>query len=285
VTATRSERELAGSLRQWRDRIRPESVGLPINGQRRSPGLRREELALLAGLSADYVTRLEQGRSSSPSVQVLTALARALRLSKDERDYLFQLAGQAPPGAGRISAYLPASVERLLDRLTDTPVAVFDAAWTQLAENPPWTALMGDISALRGRDRNLPWRHFVGDPSRVVRPADEIARFELGMVSDLRGVQARYPLDDEFGRLIADLIAASPRFAELWQARTVATHSADRKEIDHPEVGKLTLDCDVLTVQGSDLRIIAYTAEPDSEAAEKLALLRVIGLQQMKTFS
>jgi transcriptional regulator with XRE-family HTH domain len=281
MTATRSESELAGSLRQWRDRTRPESVGLPVNGPRRSPGLRREELALLAGLSADYVTRLEQGRSTSPSAQVLTALARALRLSRDERDYLFRLAGQVPPGAGRISAYLTPSVQRLLDRLTDTPVAVFDAAWTQLAGNPPWTALMGDISALRGRDRNLPWRHFVGEPSRVVRPADEIARFELAMVSDLRGAQARYPRDDEFGRLIDDLIAASPRFAELWQARTVATHSADRKVIDHPEVGKLTLDCDVLTVQGSDLRIIAYTAEQGSEAAEKLALLRVIGLQQM----
>ncbi|MEP7026204.1 MAG: helix-turn-helix transcriptional regulator [Actinomycetota bacterium] len=273
--------ELGRSLRQWRDRISPAEVGLAGNGPRRAAGLRREELALLAGLSADYVTRLEQGRSVSPSAQVLNALARALRLSGDEREYLFRLAGQPLPSSGRISAQLTPGVDRLLRRLDDVPIGVYDAAWNLVAWNPVWAALMGDPSRRRGRSRNLPWQYFTGGQGRVVRDPAETAAFEVSMVADLRAAAARYPCDEDLARLIGDLRRASERFAGLWQDRSVSVRAADRKQIDHPEVGPLTLDCDVLTVQGADLRVITYTAEPGSGDADKLALLLVLGLQAM----
>src|SRR3954469_1086861 len=119
--------ELAGCLRTWRDRLAPEDVGLPAGGRRRAPGLRREEVAQLAGLSLDYLARLEQGRASNPSPSVLAPLARALRLTAGEADPRCRVAGQAPP-AGRISRPLTPGVQRVLDRLTDVPVVVFDAA-------------------------------------------------------------------------------------------------------------------------------------------------------------
>jgi transcriptional regulator with XRE-family HTH domain len=276
-----NDQELGRALRQWRDRVTPAMVGLPNNGRRRAAGLRREELALLAGLSVDYVTRLEQGRSTSPSVQVLGALARALRLTGQERDYLFRLAGQALPRSGRIRADLTPGVQRIMDRLDDTPVAVFDAAWSLVAGNRLWVALNGDLSGERGRARSLPWRYFTGEPSRVLHAPEQLDRFEAGLVGDLRGATARYPQDPDLRRLVDDLREASPRFAEIWRRGTVAEHIGDQKEIDHPEVGRFTLDCDVLTVEGADLRIVAYSAEPGSEAAEKLALLRVIGVQTL----
>jgi transcriptional regulator with XRE-family HTH domain len=273
--------ELGRSLRTWRDRISPAAVGLPANGSRRAVGLRREELASLAGLSVDYVTRLEQGRSTSPSAQVLTALARALRLADAERDYLFRLARQVAPSSGMINARLTPGVQRLLARLEGTPVGVFDAGWTLLAWNSSWAVLMGDASGQHGRDRNVAWRHFTGQRGRVVHSAAQTVEFEAEVVADLRAATARYPRDEELRRLTADLRSVSPRFAELWQAGAVGAHAADRKRVEHPEVGGLTLDCDVLTVQGADLRVIVYTAEPGSPDAEKLRLLQVIGLQAM----
>src|ERR1700761_2697125 len=119
--------EFGRTLRHWRDRVTPTAVGLPVGGRRRAAGLRREELAALAGISVDYLTRLEQGRATSPSAQVVEALARALRLSDAERELLFRLAGLAAPGPGVVSARITPSVQRLLDRLAHTPVAVYDA--------------------------------------------------------------------------------------------------------------------------------------------------------------
>lgn len=273
--------ELGQSLRRWRDRLAPATVGLSANGTRRSPGLRREEVALLAGVSVDYVTRLEQARSTSPSVQVLTALARALQLSTVERDHLFRLAGRIPASTGQINAHLTPGVQRLLQRLDGTPVGVCDAASTLIAWNTTWAALMGDPSVLMGRDRNLLWRHFTGQPGRVRHTERQLASFERETVADLQRAAGRYPDDRELHRLIEDLLKISPPFAELWQTRAVAEHVADRKVVEHPEIGPLTLDCDVLTVSGSDLRLIAFTAAPGTEDGEKLELLRVVGLQSM----
>jgi transcriptional regulator with XRE-family HTH domain len=274
--------ELGAALRGWRDRVSPADAGLPAGRARRAPGLRREELALLAGMSADYITRLEQGRATAPSAQVLGALSRALRLSREEQDHLFRLAGQAPPRPGHISAQLTPGVQRLLDQLTGVPVGVNDAAWNLIAWNPLWAALTGDPSGKTGRDRNVLWGYFTGRHARVVRTAEETARFEESSVADLRSATARYPDDQDLRRLVADLRAASPRFEELWDSRVVGTHRDSHKTFDHPDVGLVTVDCDVLTVDGSDLRIIAYTAPPGSEAAEKLRLLSVIGVQALR---
>jgi transcriptional regulator with XRE-family HTH domain len=277
------ENPLAGLLRAWRDRVTPAAVGLPSGGHRRAPGLRREELAALAGLSVDYLTRLEQGRAEHPSAQVLASIARALRLSRDEREHLFRVAGQAAPGTGQVPSFLTPGIQRLLDRLVDVPVGVYDAAWNLLAWNPLWAALQGDASAHTGRDRNLIWRYFAGGPARIVRHADAQAEFDRDMVADLRTAAGRYPDDRDLLALVADLRQASDRFAELWDAHHVAVHTADRKTVIHPLIGPITLDCDVLTVQGSDLRVIAYTAEPGSPDADRLALLGVVGLQSLTT--
>ncbi|MFC4030206.1 helix-turn-helix transcriptional regulator [Streptomyces polygonati] len=273
--------EFGRAMRRWRDRVPPDAAGLAAGGHRRAAGLRREELALLAGISVDYVTRLEQGRAAHPSAQIVEALARALRLSGEERSHLFRLAGLAPPGPDTVPAYITPSVQRLLDRLTGTPVAVYDASWTLLVANPPYTALMGDPSGWRGNERNGVWRHFVGPGSRVRHTSESRRALEAAEVADLRAAAARYPADQRLRRLVAELCASSERFAELWDSGAVGRHEAARKTIDHPRVGALTLDCDVLTVTGSDLRIMVYTAEPGTEDAERLALVTVLGTQSL----
>jgi transcriptional regulator with XRE-family HTH domain len=271
--------DLAACLRSWRDRLQPGDIGLPAGGTRRAPGLRREEVAHLAGVSVDYLARLEQGRASNPSPSVLAPLARALRLSDDERAHLFRVAGHAEPGAGHMRRHLTPSVQRVLDRLADVPVLVTDAGWEIIAANPLADALLGDVSAGTGRERNIAWCQFTDAPSRVVRTAEETAEFEAGVVADLHEAVGRYPADEPLHALVEDLLRASPRFAELWEQRPVAPHSTARKTIRHPEVGELTLDCDLLTVGGSDLRLIVYTAPPGSSDARALALLGAVGLQ------
>ena len=175
-------------------------------------------------------------------------------------------------------AYITPSVQRMLDRLTGTPVAVSDASWTLLLANPQYTALMGEY---HGNNRNAVWRHFLGSGNRVVHTLASLAALEANQVAELRATASRYPADLRLRRLIAELRANSERFAELWDAGVVGRHAASRKTIDHPQVGQLTLDCDVLSVAGSDLRIMVYTAEPGSEDAERLALIEVIGTQTL----
>lgn len=268
-------------VRRWRDRVPPEAAGLPAGGHRRAAGLRREELALLAGISVDYVTRLEQGRAANPSEQVVEALGRALRLSGAEREHLFHVAGLVPPGRDMVPAHITPSVHRLLDRLTGTPAAVYDAAWTLLLANPLYAALLGDPSGWRGNERNGVWRNFIGPGSRVRHTPEERRTFEATLVADLRATASRYPADQRLQRLIAELRANSDRFAELWECGAVGHHEASRKTIDHPQVGLVTLDCDILSVAGGDLRIMLYTAEPGTQDAERVALLGVLGTQAL----
>lgn len=273
--------EFGQAVRRWRDRVAPEDAGLSGGGQRRAAGLRREELALLAGISVDYVTRLEQGRASHPSAQVVEALARALRLSGAEREHLFGLAGLVSPGPETVPAHITPSVQRMLDRLAGTPVAVYDASLTLLMANPPYAALMGDPSGWRGNERNGVWRTLLGLGTRVRQTPQERRAFEATLVADLRDAAARYPADQRLRRLVTELRARSDRFAELWDSGTVSRHETARKVVDHPQVGTLTLDCDLLTVAGSGLRILVYTAEPDTQDAERLALLTVLGTQSL----
>ncbi|AEK42358.1 helix-turn-helix domain-containing protein [Amycolatopsis mediterranei S699] len=187
--------EFGRTVRRWRDRAAPESVGVPVGRRRRAEGLRREELATLAGISADYLTRLEQGRATAPSAQVVESLARALRLSDTERDLLYQLAGHAAPGRDVVSSRVPPSVQRLLDRLSHTPVVVYDATWTLVLANAPYDALMGDTTSWRGLERNAVWRNVTRLPARVVHTEQEQAEHEARLVADLRLTASRYPAD------------------------------------------------------------------------------------------
>ncbi|MGU3411232.1 helix-turn-helix transcriptional regulator [Microbacterium sp. M1A1_1b] len=275
--------EFGTTLRRLRDHVAPSAVGVPIGPRRRATGLRREELAGLAGISADYLTRLEQGRATSPSAQVVEALVRALRVSDAERELLYALAGHATPGADVVPTRIPPSVQRLLDRLADTPVAVLDAAGNLLVANLPYDALMGPVGALRGHERNTAWRHLVGPGSRALHTPAEQAAFEENVVAGLRATAARYPLDRQLQQLVRDLRAASPRFVALWEsaAAPAVEHSSRQKTILHPTVGPIRIDCDTLVVGPEDLRIMAYTAEPGTPDAERLALAIVLGTQEL----
>ena len=230
-----------------------------------------------------YLTRLEQGRATAPSEQVVEALARALRLSDQRREHLFELAGFVAPGLGVVSSRIPPSVQRLLDRLANTPVVVYDAAWNLVVANPPYDALMGQTTTWRGLERNAVWRNLIGPGTRAVHTAEEKADFDAGLVADLRVTAARYPADRKLKDLIRELGAHSPRFAELWQTAEVPQYQdrSRHKIVDHPGVGRISVDCDVLIVAGDDLRIMVYTAEPGSADAERLALAVVLGTQHL----
>lgn len=273
--------EFGRMLRRWRERLAPGTVGLPVGRRRRATGLRREELAALAGISTDYLTRLEQGRATSPSTQIVEALARALRLSDTERDLLYRLAGHAAPGLDLVSSRIPPSIQRLLDRLAHTPVVVHDAGWNLIIANAPYDALMGDTTGWRGLERNAIWRNLTGLRNRVVHTPQEQAHHEALLVADMRLTASRYPADRTLQELIGDLAGAGPRFGELWESEPPAppADNSRHKTVDHPAAGRITLDCDTLIVALDDLRVTVYTAEPGTEDAERLALAVVLGTQ------
>lgn len=269
----------AALLRAWRDRLSPVDAGFTVTDGRRAPGLRREELAQLAGLSVDYVLRLEQSRAKNPSAQVVGALARALQLSRAERDQLYRSAGLLPPRDGTVNAHVPPGIQRLAARLGDIPIGVFAADWTLVWWNTTWSALHGDPSTVPATERNLA-RALFGDgaahaamlPVRSERGEDA---FAASIVADLRDAVSRYPGDARLGRLVRELREVSDAFERLWATGTAtAQHTTDRKTVQHPAVGHLLLDCDVLVVPGADMRMVTYTAAAGSADAGKLDVLR-----------
>ncbi|MCX4816474.1 helix-turn-helix transcriptional regulator [Streptomyces sp. NBC_01239] len=274
---TEEENQLGTALRRWRDRLAPSDVGLLATGGRRAAGLRREELAALAGLSMDYLVRLEQGRASRPSEQVAAALARALHLEASERDHLYRLAHLPLPGAGRISTHIPPSVQRLLAALTREALGVFAADWTLITCTGLWATLFGEPAQPPADQRNLVLETFFPELVSGRLPRSEHGReaLEAALVADLRTAQGTFPDDPRLRGLIQECITRSPHFAQLWSQGVAGSLGHDRKTVDHPSVGDITLDCDILTVPGSDLRIVAYTAAAGTPAAEQLDFLRV----------
>nr|WP_194818464.1 helix-turn-helix transcriptional regulator [Nocardia sp. XZ_19_385] len=278
--------ELAMVLRTARSRIKPADAGLAGGPRRQVPGLRREEVAQLAGLSVDYVVRLEQARGPKPSDQVLGALSRALRLSDSDRDLIFRLAGSDPPQAGRIPMAIRPSVLRLLDRMADLPALVLSAKSDVLAWNPLAAALFGDFSEWVPAQRNIMWQRFLGiglDRLRMT-PAEEAAN-AVDCVGCLRTVRAKYPKDPGLAQLIAELRSGSTRFDELWRAGRSGQLRSLTKTIAHPDLGTLTLDCDALLVPEADQTVVVYSAAPGTPSASALELLRVTGLQRFSPTS
>jgi hypothetical protein len=286
VKANRAE--LARALTRARDRVRPEDVGLPAGLHRRVEGLRREELAMLAGISVDYVVRLEQARGPQPSEQVLTALCRALRLEADERDHVFHLAGASPPHAGLIDLHVRPSVLRLIDRFVDLPALVTSAKGDVLAWNAMSSALHGDWSALPPERRNHSRLRFLPDPtdpprSLVGGTAEEREATARHSVANLRSVAGRYPDDPGLARLLADLRGGSAEFRALWADSDAGGWRSHTKTVAHPSLGELTLECDTLHVPDVDQSLLVYSAAPGTREAEALALLRVVGTQDLTT--
>jgi transcriptional regulator with XRE-family HTH domain len=274
------EREqLADFLRRRREAIRPGEVGLADSPRRRTSGLRREEVAMLAGMSVDYVVRLEQGRSSQPSTQLLGALARALRLSDDERDHLFHLAGHHPPPADGVARLARAGLMRMLDLLGDTPAAVLSDLGEVLAQNRAALLVMGDHTRFSCDRRYVVYRWFTEPAARAVHPPEEQEHQARQIVADLRAVAGRRSGDPTVTGLVDRLRAVSADFRRLWTEHEVAVRRANRKTLLHPRVGRLVMDCETLITPDQGQQLLVFTPA-DAETREQLELLRVLGLEE-----
>jgi hypothetical protein len=229
-------------------------------------------------MSVDYVVRLEQGRSSQPSTQLLGALARALRLSDDERAHLFHLAGHRPPPAEGVARLARAGLLRMLDLLGDTPAAVLSDLGEVLAQNRA-AALLGDHTGLSGDRRFAVYRWFTDPESRAVRPPEEHEHHTRQLVADLRAVAGRRCGDAEVAGLVERLRAASAEFRRLWAEHEVAVRRADRKTFVHPRVGPLRMDCETLVTPDQGQQLVVLTPA-DAETRERLELLRVLGTEE-----
>lgn len=248
------------------------------------PGLRREEVAQLAYISVDHYTRLEQARGRYPSRRVLGGIARALRLTDQERAHLFQLAGEREENeAVEPVREVQQSTLNLINRLTDAAAIVVDSTCRVVAWNPLAAALLVDFSALPpGQERNLVRCYFLhSDPDRPPLGLGGSDRFAVTAVSYLRLAATRYPYSRELKNLVAELLAGSEDFARLWNSHQLRIDRHLRQTVRHPEVGVIELDFDVLTVPDQEQQVIIFTAEPESPAYQTLQLLKVIGTQRM----
>jgi transcriptional regulator with XRE-family HTH domain len=275
--------ELAAFLRARRARLSPRDAGLPETGRRRTPGLRRQEVAQLAGMSVDYYIRLEQGRGPRPSRQVLSALARALMLSGDERDYLFRTAGEAPPQPVRPGREITPGIRQLLDGMRATPAYVVDAAYNILAWNELATAFIGSPAQWQTAGPEKPnmirWT-FRRSATDVCWTDEHFLRFTRATVADLRASYARYPGDPVIEAVVTEMLALSPQFADMWSAYEVEVRGPMLKHVDHPGAGPLEFECQVLHIAETGQRLIAYCAAPGSPtqaAFTRLAAARVDG--------
>jgi transcriptional regulator with XRE-family HTH domain len=274
--------QLADFLRRRRERLTPAEVGLSAGVRRRTPGLRREEVAQLAAMSTDYLARLEQSRGPQPSTQLLAALARALRLTDDERHHLYYLAGRTPPAVHRPNAHVSPGLLHVLDHLTDSAAFVISDLGETLAQNSLAATLHGD-QRHEGLDRYMAWRWFTDPATRARLPEEDRPAHSRTQVADLRATAARRHGDPDVVELVERLTVASDEFAALWVEHDVAVRRADSKRIIHPEVGVLDLLCEVLVGAGRDQLLIVLFARPGTDAREKLDLLRVVGTQDLTT--
>lgn len=273
--------ELADLLVSWRSRLSPEDVGMASGSGRKVKGLRRAEVAVLADISTDYLQRLEQGRSTRPSRQVLETLSRVFQLNERERSHLFRAAGVSPAARGLVPRYLSPGTLRLMQRLGDVPVGTFDAAWTFITGNRGWDCLFGvpSQSSDAGMSLNLAWLHFTGRLTAVSLDGRAQEDFERAIVSDMRVASVAYPADPHLAALVDNLGQVSSVFAQLWAAGELVVHRSDVKAVQHPAVGTISLDCDVLHVPGNDVRLVLYSARLGSRDADKLNLALTLGRQ------
>jgi transcriptional regulator with XRE-family HTH domain len=275
------KQELGAFLRSRRERLRPEDVGLPSGSRRRTPGLRREEVAVLAHISTEYYVRLEQGRAPRPSGEVLAGIAGALRLTHAESDHLHVLAGTAPTRTGLHRRDVRPSIVALLERLPQTAGFVISATFEVLAWNDLAAALMENFAELSPEDRNLARRAFLGParPGTTLYGISDAAEFRHQVVMELRAALARYPTDPAVTGLVDELRDASTEFARLWERHDVQASTVLTKTFRHPVVGEITVDCDSLALTDCDQHLVLYSAPPGSPSAEALALLNVLGAE------
>lgn len=275
-------KELAEFLRRRREALRPRDVGLVEGPRRRTQGLRREEVAQLAGMSTDYYARLEQQRAPQPSVQITTALARALRLTPDERDHLFTLIGHNAPVRFQRSEHVSPALMRVLERLNDdTPAIVLTDMADTLAMNPIATALLGDQTRHTGLARSAYYRWFTDPTDRLVYPEEDHPRHSRTQAARLRAALTAADGDPRAARIVAELQERSPEFVQVWELQEVAQRYGESKTILHPTLGRIDVDAQVLFTENRAQTLVVMTARPGTESQGKLELLSVIGHQQL----
>lgn len=270
----RRREQLSDFLRTRRARITPEVAGLVSVGRRRTPGLRREEVALLAGVGVSWYTWLEQGRDIKVSNEVLDAVGRALRLSEAERAHLYLLAGMNPPRVeGTAGAEVGPELRRLLEAWTPQPAVLRDRYWNLLAINGAAQTVFGYGES----DRNCLFAFFTNERYRSLHV--EWAAVAPEVVAAFRANAAHFPDDTEFDRVVAELSTVSEEFAQLWAKHEVHTHGQAVKAVHHPEVGDLVFDLTALTVADHpEWHVELYNSRPGTGTAERLQRLARVQL-------
>jgi transcriptional regulator with XRE-family HTH domain len=267
--------QLADFLRARREALQPEDVGLPRGQRRRTGGLRREEVAALAGMSADYYGRIEQQRGPIPSEPMLAALARALHLNLEERDHLFRLGGHATPQRALREDHISPGMMRILDRLADTPAMIMSRFGETLIQTRPAVALLGDETRWTGMARYMVYRWFTEPSSRLIYPAEDHPMHGRIFTAQLRHAYAAAP-DSRAGEIVDALLAISPEFAEIWRSHEIGLTHLDRKRFAHAELGELSLYCQTLLDPDQSQVLLVFTAVPGSPSYEKLQMLAAV---------
>ncbi|GHO79911.1 hypothetical protein KSD_76820 [Ktedonobacter sp. SOSP1-85] len=265
--------ELGDFLRTRRARLTPEEVGLPRGTRRKTPGLRRAEVAQLVGVSVDWYTWLEQGRSITPSTQVLERLVQTLRLDANERTHLFLLAQQQPPPALLLEPEIVSpALQHFLDQFGPRPAFVSGRRWDILAWNDAGCAVFGDYRRMTTRERNTIWRIFTDPSSRqFVVDWEEDAR---QLLAQFRSMCGRYPGDAQLAELIHDLMLASPEFRAWWPDHEVRGGQEGRKTLNHPQVGHLVFERLTFQVFDTpDLKVTVYTPLEEADTPRKVEQL------------
>jgi transcriptional regulator with XRE-family HTH domain len=264
-------------LRARRESLQPEDVGIVARVRRRTPGLRREDVAELCHMSADYVARLERGDGPQPSPQMAAALARGLRLTLDERDHLFLLSGHRSAQRELRSEHVSPGILRVLDRLVDTPAQVVGPVGETLLQTAAAVALLGDHTRHRGHARSAVWRWFTDPAERCRYLPDDHEHMNRVGVALLRRAAVRDGQGSLAARLVADLRACSAQFADVWGRHEIGVRWSDAKRFVHPQLGRLDLHCQTLLDPDQGQSLLVFTATPGTQDAEKLALLAVLG--------
>ena len=274
--------QLADFLRSRREALQPEDVGLTKGPRRRRAGLRREEVAALSDMSVDYYSRLEQSRGPQPSEQMLAAIARGLRLTIAERDHLFHLAGHQPPKRTALSGeHVSPGLMRILDRLADTPAQVMTAMGETLVQTPAARALFGDETRFTGHARSVVYRWFTVPGTRDVYPQSDHEKLSRAFAADARGFAAQQGPGSRAQQVVDALLRESPEFATIWADHEINTVHELEKQVQHPEIGVMTVQCQFLVDPTQGQTLLVLTATPGTESHDKLQLLAVLGTQRL----
>ena len=273
---------LAGFLRNRREALQPEDVGLPRGQRRRTSGLRREEVASLCNMSSDYYSRMERERGPQPSPQMLASIAQGLHLSIDERDHLFRLAGHNPPPRGTSSEHISPGLLRILDRLVDTPAEIVTELGETLRQSPMGVALIGVTTQFTGPARSVGYRWFTDPNARNIHAPSEHEFLTRMYVAGLREIVTLRGPDSRAAHMADLLLGSSEEFRRVWDDHEIGIRPHEVKHFVHPEVGALELNCQRLVAPEQAHSLMVYTATPGSESYEKLQMLSVLGAQSLR---